>query len=76
MIGFVFALIGGALSVSWAPGETGSDEEQLDEQDPRRASSEKDLPYEDVLHAAAVPQQQAAGPDLAADADAGRHRAG
>ncbi|WP_103511488.1 DUF6114 domain-containing protein [Streptomyces sp. SM13] len=76
VIGFVFALIGGALSVSWAPGEPRSDEDPLDEQDARRTSLEKDLPYEDALHAAAVPQQQAAGADLAADADAGRHRAG
>ncbi|MCI4043880.1 DUF6114 domain-containing protein [Streptomyces sp. TRM75563] len=76
VIGFVFALIGGALSVSWAPGEPRSDEDPLDEQDPRRTSLEKDLPYEDALHAAAVPQQQAAGADPAADADAGRHRAG
>ncbi|MFI1222139.1 MULTISPECIES: DUF6114 domain-containing protein [unclassified Streptomyces] len=80
VIGFLLSLVGGALSISWAPGEPKSDDEQLDEQDPRRASPEKDLPYEerfeDALHGAAVPQQSGAGSDLAADADGGRHRAG
>ncbi|MFH9292678.1 DUF6114 domain-containing protein [Streptomyces sp. NPDC017520] len=81
VIGFVLALIGGALSISWVPGETRSDEEPFGEHGSRRAPA-KDLPYEerseDESHAAtsAVPQQQGAGYDLAADGDAGRNRAG
>ncbi|MFG3405724.1 DUF6114 domain-containing protein [Streptomyces sp. NPDC048142] len=73
VIGFLLALIGGALSISWAPGEPKSDEAPLAEH-----------PYEErpegELHTAAVPQQQSAGSapaaDADADADAGRHRAG
>ncbi|WP_103531773.1 DUF6114 domain-containing protein [Streptomyces sp. SM11] len=80
VVGFVLALIGGALSISWAPGEAKSDEEPYDEQGARRTPPAKDLPYEEYsegeLHAAAVPQQQGAGSDLAADAEAGGHRAG
>ncbi|NEE22271.1 hypothetical protein G3M58_89410, partial [Streptomyces sp. SID7499] len=70
VIGFVFALVGGALSISWAPGEPESTDgtplaEHPDEERPK-----------DELHAAAVPQQQGAGYDLAADTDGGGHRAG
>ncbi|MFH9267049.1 DUF6114 domain-containing protein [Streptomyces sp. NPDC017546] len=80
VIGFLFSLIGGALSISWAPGETGSDEEPFGEHGSRRASASKGLPDEQrsegEIHAAAVPQQQGAGYDLAADADGGRRSAG
>ncbi|WP_097869203.1 DUF6114 domain-containing protein [Streptomyces sp. rh34] len=80
VVGFLLALIGGALSISWAPGEAKSDEEPYDEQGSRRAPPAKHLPYEErsegALHGAAVPQQQGAGSDQAADVEAGGHRAG
>ncbi|MGW1291956.1 DUF6114 domain-containing protein [Streptomyces sp. NPDC002533] len=73
LIGFLFALIGGALSVSWAPGSPESEEAQ--------AAPSGEQPYEDrpegeLQGAAAVPQQQGAEFDAAADAEGGRHRAG
>ncbi len=72
IVGFLLSLIGGALSVSWAPGDPKSAEQ---------AASAKDLPYEErpegeLQGAAAVPQQQGAGVDPAAGAEGGRHRAG
>lgn len=80
VIGFLLALIGGALSISWVPGERKSDEAPLDEQAPQHTSSAKDHSYEErsegALHGTAVPQQQGAGFDTVAEADGGRHRAG
>ncbi|PCG84435.1 hypothetical protein CIB93_19575 [Streptomyces sp. WZ.A104] len=75
VIGFLFALIGGALSISWAPGEPKSaDEAPLDEQPYEKRPQERS---EDALQGAAtVPQQQGAGSDTAAEADGGSHRAG
>ncbi|WP_371625977.1 DUF6114 domain-containing protein [Streptomyces sp. NBC_01116] len=80
VVGFVLALVGGALSISWAPGETRSDEEPFGEHGSRRTAPAKHLPYEErpegEFQAAAVPRQQGAGYDLAADGDGGRNRAG
>ncbi|MFJ6514665.1 DUF6114 domain-containing protein [Streptomyces sp. NPDC091406] len=78
VIGFLFSLIGGALSVSWAPAAPQrADEATAGEQ----AGPAKDLPYEErpegeLQGAATVPQQQGAGLDPAAEAEGGRHRAG
>ncbi|MFI7290225.1 DUF6114 domain-containing protein [Streptomyces anulatus] len=71
VVGFVLALVGGALSISWAPGDPkGADESPLAEHPDEGRS-------QDELHAAAaVPQQQGSGYDLAAEADGGRRRAG
>ncbi|MET9705867.1 DUF6114 domain-containing protein [Streptomyces griseus] len=71
VIGFVFALLGGALSISWAPGEP----VDADGKAPVAQVPDEERP-EGELQAAAVPQQQGSGYDLAADADGGRHRAG
>ncbi|RPK91022.1 MULTISPECIES: DUF6114 domain-containing protein [Streptomyces] len=70
VVGFLLALIGGALSISWAPGEAKDAGEA-----PFAEHPDEERP-EGELHAAAVPQQQGAGSGLAADADAGGHRAG
>ncbi|MFD5205169.1 DUF6114 domain-containing protein [Streptomyces sp. NPDC058375] len=78
VIGFLLSLVGGALSVSWAPAAPQqADEASVDEQ----AAPAKDLPYEErpegeLQGAAAVPRQQGAGLDTAAEAEGGRHRAG
>ncbi|MFH9607352.1 DUF6114 domain-containing protein [Streptomyces sp. NPDC017448] len=76
VIGFLLSLIGGALSVSWAPGEQRSDRAAGGEP----AAPVKDLPYEErpegELQAAAVPQQQGAGFDAAVGSESGGHRAG
>ncbi|MFD4123752.1 DUF6114 domain-containing protein [Streptomyces globisporus] len=71
IVGFLFSLIGGALSISWAPGDPKSAE----------AAPRQDRPYEErpegeLQGAAAVPQQQGAEFDAPAEADGGRHRAG
>ncbi|MEV5681877.1 DUF6114 domain-containing protein [Streptomyces sp. NPDC052164] len=80
LIGFLFALLGGALSISWAPGEPVKDEaafgegttpagEAFAEHQPHGARSE------DALHGAALPQQPVRF-DKAVEADGGRHHAG
>lgn len=77
LIGFLLSMLGGALSISWAPGEPAADGND----DPYR----KDVPLEQpqaatpeeaALHGAAVPQQQPAAYDTAVDTDGGGHRAG
>lgn len=83
LIGFLLALIGGALSISWAPGEPEADgADPLDAQGPRAASLPRDEQQpesgygERALHGAAVPQQQPGGHDTASGYDGGTHRAG
>ncbi|MFJ4968353.1 DUF6114 domain-containing protein [Streptomyces sp. NPDC088755] len=78
VIGFLLAITGGALSISWAPGRP-----QADEAAPRTAaplSLDRQQPengYADgALHGAAVPQQQAGEYDAAPGYDGGTHRAG
>ncbi|MFF8553304.1 DUF6114 domain-containing protein [Streptomyces sp. NPDC015501] len=75
VIGFLLSLIGGALSVSWAPGARGSD--RAADGDP--AAPAEGLPYEErpggELQSAAVPQQ-GAGFDAAVGSETGGHRAG
>ncbi|THA70439.1 hypothetical protein E6P78_10830 [Streptomyces sp. A0958] len=80
LIGFIFALLGGALSVSWAPGEAPAEEEPAQaaaapaEEAPETVSFAKDEPLpEDALHGAGIPEQAY---DTSVEADGGRHRAG
>ncbi|MFJ9977070.1 DUF6114 domain-containing protein [Streptomyces cyaneofuscatus] len=74
VIGFVLALIGGALSVSWAPGVPKADEEAP--QDAPAALPLDEQHSESVLHGSAVPQQPAGDHDAASGYDGGTHRAG
>lgn len=78
VVGFLLALIGGALSISWAPGEPKADEaaprdapSSLDKQQP-----ESGYAPEGALHGTAVPQQSAGDHDTASGYDGGTHRAG
>ncbi|PWS45390.1 hypothetical protein DKT74_09425 [Streptomyces sp. ZEA17I] len=78
LVGFLFALVGGALSISWAPGAPEADEEApyadpspLDERRPESGEHAGS-----VLHGATVPQQQVGDHDAASGHDGGTHRAG
>lgn len=82
VIGFVFALIGGALSVSWVPGGAPAEEEPAPaaaapaEEAPDTLSFAKGEPLpEGALHGAGIPERQAPY-DTPAEAEGGRHRAG
>ncbi|MFF5335076.1 DUF6114 domain-containing protein [Streptomyces sp. NPDC013181] len=74
LIGFILALVGGALSISWMPGETPA--EGAPEEAPETVSFAKDEQPQAALHGAGIPDQQPAPYDTAADTDGGRHRAG
>ncbi|MBO0917009.1 DUF6114 domain-containing protein [Streptomyces laculatispora] len=85
LIGFLFSLLGGALSLSWAPGEPGTDEAAPAagvpaEAAPAGLSFAKDEQTAehpgDALYGSAVPQQEAAQYDTTVEVDGGRHRAG
>ncbi|MET8937122.1 DUF6114 domain-containing protein [Streptomyces rubiginosohelvolus] len=71
IVGFLFSLIGGALSISWAPGDPKSAEEA-----PRPDQPYEERPEGELQGAAAVPQQQGAVLDAQTEAEGGRHRAG
>ncbi|MFE8911737.1 DUF6114 domain-containing protein [Streptomyces globisporus] len=71
IVGFLFSLIGGALSISWAPGDQKSVEEA-----PRADQPNEGRPEGELQGAAAVPQQQVTAFDTQAEAEGGRHRAG
>ncbi|CAM5253098.1 DUF6114 domain-containing protein [Streptomyces badius] len=77
IIGFLLSLIGGALSISWAPGRPEGEEARADERTaPSSEQPYAERPEAELQGAAAVPHQQSAESDTAADADGGRHRAG
>ncbi|OKJ77693.1 DUF6114 domain-containing protein [Streptomyces sp. CB02460] len=79
LIGFVFALLGGALSVAWAPGVPPAAEEPAPaEAAPETVPFAKDEPFpEGALHGAGIPEQPQAAPyDTTVEAEGGRHRAG
>ncbi|MEU9096067.1 DUF6114 domain-containing protein [Streptomyces sp. NPDC087901] len=83
LIGFLFALIGGALSVSWVPGEPKADEAgpaagALGAQEPDGISFAKDelSPAHPEAAFHGVPEQQPAQYDTTVEVDGGRHRAG
>ncbi|MFI8002560.1 DUF6114 domain-containing protein [Streptomyces sp. NPDC086010] len=76
IIGFVFALLGGALSIAWVPGEAkaaaaGAPETWTQQDDDARAPE-----YGQELHGAAAVPPQPAQFDGTVEADGGRHRAG
>ncbi|NGO84930.1 DUF6114 domain-containing protein [Streptomyces sp. 196(2019)] len=75
LVGFLFALVGGALSISWAPGAPEAEAPYADPPplDERRPESGE---HESVLHGATVPQQQVGDHDAASGHDGGTHRAG
>lgn len=89
VIGFLLALIGGALSASWAPGEPKTDEavpdqgllddeeepELLGAEMPESISFAKDEQAAPA-HGMGVPEQQPAEYDTTVEVDAGRHHAG
>ncbi|MFB7208410.1 DUF6114 domain-containing protein [Streptomyces sp. NPDC056255] len=77
LVGFLFALLGGALSISWAPGEPTPDA------GPAGAVGEKSGAVPGTQESgpefhstAAVPQQQPEQYDTTVEVDGGRHRAG
>ncbi|MEI7034743.1 DUF6114 domain-containing protein [Streptomyces pratensis] len=79
VIGFLFALVGGALSISWVPGEPEAADDPLGAPAPQPAPPEKDLSYgehPDALHGAALPPQHSAAFDAAAADERGSRRAG
>ncbi|MET7644572.1 DUF6114 domain-containing protein [Streptomyces sp. NPDC005426] len=86
LIGFLFALLGGALSVSWVPGEPNADEAAPAEDTPGAEAPEaisftKDeqapVHPEGAFHGMGVPEQQpSAHYDTTVEVDGGRHRAG
>ncbi|MEU2021129.1 DUF6114 domain-containing protein [Streptomyces sp. NPDC016469] len=77
LIGFILALLGGALSVSWMPGQAPAEAQPASaEAAPETVSFAKDEPFpEGALHGAGFPEQQAAY-DTTVEAEGGRHRAG
>ncbi|MEW1887440.1 DUF6114 domain-containing protein [Streptomyces sp. NBC_00523] len=82
LIGFIFALLGGALSVSWAPGEPQPEaaaeaEPAPAEEAPETVSFAKDEPFpEGAFHGVGIPEQPQAPYDTTVEAEGGRHRAG
>ncbi|NED92413.1 hypothetical protein G3I76_71690 [Streptomyces sp. SID11233] len=85
LIGFLFALLGGALSLSWAPGEPVADEAEPEAGVPAEAAPEGLSFAKDEQRAghlggellgAPVPQQEPATSGTAVEVDGGRHRAG
>ncbi|MGW1225480.1 DUF6114 domain-containing protein [Streptomyces sp. NPDC001478] len=90
VIGFLFALLGGALSVSWAPGEEKPEEEAASEEgplgrneaDPLDPAAMTDLSFAKgeqpagALQGTGVPEQQSAQYDTTVEVDGGGHRAG
>ncbi|WNI22372.1 DUF6114 domain-containing protein [Streptomyces sp. ITFR-16] len=90
LIGFLLALIGGALSISWAPGEAKPEGAEAEEAAPAELlplgaapEPEADGPpfaqdgqsAEGALHGAGIPEQPAQY-DTTVEVDGGRHRAG
>lgn len=85
LIGFLFSLLGGALSISWAPAAPKADEAAPTEGVPAEAAPEglslaKDEQGAEhpggALYGTAVPPQQPAKYDTTVEVDGGRHRAG
>ncbi|WP_405684481.1 DUF6114 domain-containing protein [Streptomyces sp. NBC_00057] len=80
VMGFLFALLGGALSLSWAPGVPATDATPLGEETPAVAAFAKsesagELP-EGAYYEAVAPQRQPTEHGTTVEADGGRHRAG
>ncbi|MGW2180017.1 DUF6114 domain-containing protein [Streptomyces sp. NPDC001732] len=75
LIGFLFAMLGGALSVSWAPGEPKPDPEPVDAALLESAGTGPES-REPEFHTTAAVSQQPEQYDTTVEADDGRHRAG
>lgn len=78
LIGFILALLGGALSISWMPGDPTADSEALDEKAQSFDGSggpEAPEPGQELYGTAAVPQQPSQH-DTTVEVDGGGHRAG
>ncbi|MER5369962.1 DUF6114 domain-containing protein [Streptomyces sp. NPDC002722] len=76
LVGFLFALLGGALSVSWAPGEPKPDLAPAGAGEKSGAVLGTQEPGSEFHSTAAVPQQQPEQYDTTVEVDGGRHRAG
>lgn len=77
LVGFLFALLGGALSISWAPGEPTLDPGPAGPAGEKsEAGPAAQEPEPEFQSAATVPQQQPEQHDTTVEADGGRHRAG
>ncbi|MEE1768550.1 DUF6114 domain-containing protein [Streptomyces sp. JV185] len=78
LIGFLFSLLGGALSISWAPGQPKPDPVDTGAQGPTSegAGPGSQEPGPEFHGTATVPQQQPGQYDTTAELDGGRHRAG
>ncbi|SFY16419.1 DUF6114 domain-containing protein [Streptomyces atratus] len=80
LVGFLFALLGGALSVSWAPGEPAPGPELVPAGVAGAKSGETGPGTQgsgpEFHSTAAVPQQQPEQYDTTVEVDGGRHRAG
>ncbi|MFF5723855.1 DUF6114 domain-containing protein [[Kitasatospora] papulosa] len=72
IIGFLFSLLGGALSIAWAPGEATADPAHEGAN-----ASRTDAPaHEQEVHDTAEAPRRPMLFEAAAEADGGRHRAG
>ncbi|MFJ1925929.1 DUF6114 domain-containing protein [Streptomyces sp. NPDC088131] len=85
IIGFLLSLLGGALALSWAPGESVADEAAPAVGGPAQAAPEGPSFAKDEqpaghlggeLLGVPVPQQESATSGTAVEVDGGRHRAG
>ncbi|MGW9116279.1 DUF6114 domain-containing protein [Streptomyces sp. NPDC055663] len=77
LVGFLFALLGGALSISWAPGEPMSDAGPAGMAGEKSGAGPGTQESGPEFHStAAVPQQQPEQYDTTVEVDGGRHRAG
>ncbi|GAA1308368.1 DUF6114 domain-containing protein [Streptomyces sanglieri] len=77
LVGFLFALLGGALSVSWAPGEPKPDLAPAGVAGEKSGAGLGTQASGSEFHStAAVPQQQPEQYDTTVEVDGGRHRAG
>ncbi|MEU9461226.1 DUF6114 domain-containing protein [Streptomyces sp. NPDC058322] len=77
LVGFLFALLGGALSVSWAPGEPKPDLAPVGAAGEKSGAVLGTQESGSEFHStAAVPQQQPEQYDTTVEVDGGRHRAG
>ncbi|MFF9572476.1 DUF6114 domain-containing protein [Streptomyces sp. NPDC014685] len=77
LIGFLFAMLGGALSVSWAPGEPNPEPEPAGAVDSAAAGHGRGAQQPgSEFHTTAAVSQQPEQYDTTVEADGGRHRAG
>ncbi|WP_327369921.1 DUF6114 domain-containing protein [Streptomyces sp. NBC_01217] len=76
LIGFLFSLLGGALSISWAPGEPKPEPVAFKGERPEDAGFGTQEPEPGFQSTAAMPQQQPEQHDTTVEVDGGRHRAG